>query len=75
MLGWSLVIFLYMAMPLTVNPCAAYASPTGSEALDRLGHIAQPRVKIADGIGNRKIFSSCLRIFSYSVMAFCSLPC
>ena len=26
--GWSLVIFLYMAMPLTVKPCAAYASPT-----------------------------------------------
>ena len=60
-LGCSLVIFLYMAMPLTVKPCAGIGIAHHLEALDGFGVVAQTRVEIADGVVDGKILDIVLQ--------------
>src|SRR5690348_8240035 len=71
----SLVSFLYIAMALTTKPSEAYASPTflkNSVALS-----LRPRRAYRSPMVLRTVrsFGSCFEIFSYSAIAFCSLPC
>src|SRR6185312_7870624 len=71
----SLVSFLYMAMAFTTKPSEAYASPTFRKNSVALS--LRPRRAYRSPMVLRTVrsFGSCFETFSYSAIAFCSLPC
>src|SRR5215471_13454625 len=64
-----------MAMPLTVKPWDAYASPTDRKHSTALALSPSRAYRSPTVLVTVRSLASFLRIFSYSAMAFCSLPC